>query len=428
MLDKIKNIDPEKITELSEIRKVLSICLNVIESQAIIIEKQGKEVQELKDEINRMKGEHGSYQPRYPKLTSDLPKKKPNRKKGKRGSKKAKIEIDRVVKCEIDKSLLPADAKLHSYKKLVQQDLLIQRINTLFEVPVYYSRSTGQTYCGKLPPEYAGQFGSQLKSAIQLLHHFCDTTHGRLAALFKSLGIYISTGTINNVLLCNSDIMKKESEDILRAGLEAIGFTQMDETKTFEAGQAKATQVICTSHYTVYQTMDSKSRAHVIAALQGRVANDIPLLYDEQALQKLKESQVPAKDQRIINQLLELGKTYTLIGFELLLKENAPHLLTKESHSKVLAILALRYYKTQTDFPVVENLLTDAGLEYKKITAHQGLCWLHEERHYKKMVPKFNIHQKALDVFRGQIWDFYKKLLNFKERSAKQQKRLKDQN
>jgi len=425
MFDKIKNIDPEKITDLSEIRKVLNICLNVIESQTIIIEKQGKEIQELKDEINRMKGEHGSYEPRYPKLTSDLPKKKPNRKKGKRGSKKAKLEIDKVVKCEIDKSLLPADAKLHCYKNLVQQDLLIQRINTLFKVPVYYSRSTGQTYCGTLPPEYAGQFGSQLKSAIQLLHHFCDTTHGRLAALFKSLGVIISTGTINNVLLCNSDVMKKESEDILRAGLEAIGFTQMDETKTFEAGQAKATQVICTSHYTVYQTMDSKSRAHVIAALQGRVASDIPLLYDEQAIQKLKESQVPAKDQRIINQLLELGKTYTLVDFELLLEENAPHLLKKESHSKVLAILALRYYKTQTDFPVVENLLTDAGLEYKEITAHQGLCWLHEERHYKKMVPKFEIHQKALALFRGQIWGFYEKLLNFKERSAKQQKRLR---
>ncbi len=81
MFDTIKNIDPKKITDLSEIRKALSLCLNIIESQAIIMEKQSKEIQELKDEINRMKGEHGSYQPRYPKLTSDLPKKRTRRKK-----------------------------------------------------------------------------------------------------------------------------------------------------------------------------------------------------------------------------------------------------------------------------------------------------------------------------------------------------------
>ena len=132
MLDKIKNIDPEKITDLSEIKEVLGLCLNIIESQATTIEKQSKEIQELKDEINRMKGEHGSYQPRYPKLTSDLPKKKANRKKGKAGSKKAKLVVDKTVRCEIDKSILPPDAKLHHYQRVIQQDLLIQRNNTLF--------------------------------------------------------------------------------------------------------------------------------------------------------------------------------------------------------------------------------------------------------------------------------------------------------
>ncbi len=352
-------------------------------------------------------------------------KKEPDEKKGKKTSKKAKLVVDKTVRCEIDKSTLPADAKLHHYRRLIQQDLIIQRNNTLFEVPVYYSESAKKTYSGKLPLEYEGHFGSQLKSWIQLLHHFCDTTQGRLKALLKSQGILISVGTINNVLLCNSDMMKQESEDILRAGLEQIDFAQMDGTKTFEAGQAKATQVICTPYYTVYQTMDSKSRAHVIGALQGRIASDIPLRYDKQAIQKLKQSKVPVKDQRIINELLDEAKVYTLKEFELLLQQNAPHLLVKDSHRKVLAILALRYYKTQSGFPIIENLLTDAGLEYKEITAHQALCWLHEERHYKKMVPKFSVHQKALELFRSQIWDFYEKLLNFKELSTKEQQKQK---
>lgn len=425
MFDKIKNIDPENLTDLSEIKKVLSLCLNVIESQALTISNQSKEIEELKDEINRMKGEHGSYRPRYPNLTSDLPKKKVSRKKGKKSSKKAKLVIDKTVKCKIDKSILPPDAKLHHYQRLIQQDILIRRNNTLFEVPVYYSKITGRTYRGTLPPEYEGQFGGHLKSWIQLLHHFCDTTHGRLKVLLENLGISISTGTINNVLLCNSDMMKQESEDILRAGLEQIGYVQMDQTKSFEAGQAKATQVICTPYYTVYQTMNSKSRAYVIGALQGRIANDIPLRYDQGTIQMLKESKVPKKDQRLINQIITIDRDYTLDEFELILNLHAPHLLAKKSHFKVLAILALRYYQLQSDFPIVERLVTDAGFEYSKITSHQALCWLHEERNYKKMVPLIKVHQKILKRFRGQVWSFYKKLLDFKECSADQQKKLK---
>jgi len=399
--------------------------LNIIEGQASMIEKQAIEIQALKDEINRMKGEHGSYKPRYSDLTSNLPKKKVSRKKGKKGGKKAKLEVDQTIRCEIDKSILPQDAKLHRYDKLIQQDLIIKRHNILFKVPVYYSKSTGKTYRGTLPSIYQGQFGGRLKAWIQLLHHYCDTTQGRLKKLFENLGISISTGTISNILLSSTDLMEKETLDILRSGINQAGYVQMDHAKTFEAGQAKGTQVLCGPLFTVYRTMEARWRAHIIAALQGKIANDVPLLYDQQGVEDLKKSLVPAKDQRIINGLLKLGKTYSLESYETILKEaDASHLIKKViSHNKVLAILAQRYYKTQTDFPIIENLVTDAGPEYRKITDHQMLCWFHEERHYKKMVPKIGIHQKAVDKVRGQIWAFYKKLQNFKECPVKQQEK-----
>ena len=423
MFEQIKNIDPEKM-EASEMKHALSLMLNIIECQASMLEKQAIEIQALKDEINRMKGEHGSYQPRYPNLTSNLSKKKVNRKKGKKGGKKAKLEVDQTIKCQIDKSVLPADAKLHHYDRLIQQDLIIKRHNILFEVPVYYSKSTGTTYRGELPPNYQGQFGGKLKAWIQLLHHYCDTTQGRLKALFKNLGIVISTGTINNVLLSHTDVMDQETLDILSAGIKQAGYAQVDHTKTFEAGQAKGTQVICGPLFSVYRTMQAKLQAHVIAALQGRTANDVPLLYDEQGVEDLRVSLVPKKDQRIINELLELGQTYTLASYEAILKDAKASHLTKKiiSHNKVLAILALRYYKTQTDFPILKDMVTDAGLEYKDITEHRAMCWLHEERLYKKMVPKITIHQKAVDKVISQIWIFYKKLLSFKESSSGAQK------
>ena len=86
MYKKIQHIDPDQLNDPSEIRKVVVLCMNTIETQASTIAGQSKRIKDLEDEINRMKGEHGNYQPKYPKLTSDLPKKKtPRKKKQKKG-------------------------------------------------------------------------------------------------------------------------------------------------------------------------------------------------------------------------------------------------------------------------------------------------------------------------------------------------------
>ena len=425
MLEKIKNIDPSKITEDAAVQNLLVTCMNLIESQSSIIANQAKEIQELKDEINRMKGEHGSLPPRQNRKihAGQKTKIKAKRPVKSKKSKKAKLVIDQVIDCEIDKSVLPSDAVLHRYDKLIQQDLVFKRHNTLFRVPVYYSKSAGRTYRGTLPDSYHGQFGKRLESIVQLFHHYCDMTQSRLNALLKNIGIQISSGKITQTLLSNRVVMEQEAKQILLKGLLQIPYTQMDGTRSTESGQSKATQIICTEYYTVYQTMSSKCRAHVIGALQARRGDDVPLLFDKRGILDLVSSKVPKKDQRLLAQLLTIDKTYTITELEELLKSKAAHLLLKRSHSDVLAILAARYYLTQDKFPVAQTLLTDAGHEYGNIAVNQALCWIHEDRHFKKMVPKLEVNQQILEQFRCQLWTFYKKLLNFKELNKTQQEK-----
>ena len=425
MIDKIKNIDPRETTDVAALQNLVVTCMNIIESQSSMIEAQAKEIQELKDEINRMKGEHGSLPPRSkPKVhTGQKPKIKPDRKPRNKKPKNKKLEIDQTIICKIDKASLPDDAKLVRYINKVQQDIIFKRNNTLYRVPVYHSESAGRIYRGELPESYRGKFGLDLQCFLQLFNYGCDTTQGRLEALMKNMRIEISAGQISNILLSNVGQMEQEKKQILHAGITYLSFTQIDATKSIEAGQTKTTQVICTEHYTVYQTMASRRRAHVIGALQCRRANDVPLLYDQQAVVDLENSKVPKKDQRLLAKLLGLDQIYTIDTLEELLKEKAPALLKKGSHADVLAILALRYYLIQKEFPIVRNLLSDAGHEYAKISPHQGLCWLHEERHYKKMLPILKVHQDILEVIRCQIWTYYKKLLNFKELTKRQQQK-----
>jgi len=49
------------------------------------------------------------------------------------------------------------------------------------------------------------------------------------------------------------------------------------------------------------------------------------------------------------------------------------------------------------------------------------LCWIHEGRHYKKLRPVVPSYQEKLEEFRGQYWDYYSKLFDYKENPFQEQ-------
>lgn len=42
-----------------------------------------------------------------------------------------------------------------------------------------------------------------------------------------------------------------------------------------------------------------------------------------------------------------------------------------------------------------------------------SLCWIHEERHYRKLIPSDGATRQAIDQVREQIWDLYKGLQKY---------------
>lgn len=55
----------------------------------------------------------------------------------------------------------------------------------------------------------------------------------------------------------------------------------------------------------------------------------------------------------------------------------------------------------------------DAG-QFKGLTKHLSLCWVHDGRHYKKLEPTVALHQQQLDTFLEQYWTFYDRLLDYR--------------
>ena len=86
-------------------------------------------------------------------------------------------------------------------------------------------------------------------------------------------------------------------------------------TKSFKAGQTKATQIICTPYYSVYQTMDSKSRCSVIGALQGKLPSAIPLWGNPPSINNSLGMLIPENVGALDDSIYGINITYAADGY-----------------------------------------------------------------------------------------------------------------
>jgi len=88
------------------------------------------------------------------------------------------------------------------------------------------------------------------------------------------------------------------------------------------------------------------------------------------------------------------------------------HNLTVNLDKEALAIAS---YRTQTIYPVVDLLLCDDAHQFNWLTLELALCWIHEFRHYKQLIPRFEHHRQALENWGKMFWLFYRKLLSYRQ-------------
>ena len=145
--------------------------LNLIEDLSADLRDAQVEIQRLRDEVNRLKGEQGkpNIKANQPKLTqSDHSSEKERRKSKPR--EKVTLQIHREQMLEVDKASLPADAEFKGYEDVVVQDIIFRADNVCFHKEKYWAASTGQTYLAELPHGYEGQLGPGIKALTVTLY------------------------------------------------------------------------------------------------------------------------------------------------------------------------------------------------------------------------------------------------------------------
>ena len=74
----------------------------------------------------------------------------------------------------------------------------------------------------------------------------------------------------------------------------------------------------------------------------------------------------------------------------------------------------VKSFLTATLVALFSVLVGDDAPQFKNIAQRFALCWVHEERHYKKLNPVFDVNKVELGRVRKQIWGYYKKLTQYK--------------
>lgn len=400
---------------------VVKGLLALLELFAVRIQEQDEEIARLKDEVSILKGEKKRPKFKGSKLDSETdceaevgadssgtPKKRAGSRKKSKTSQLTIHEEKTLAPYEP----VPEGSRFKGYRDFVVQDLIIQAHNTRFRQERWITPA-GDTLVGALPSSLRNcHFGPQLVSYILYQHHHCQTTQPLLLEQLREWGIDISSGQINQLLVCGQKAFHDEKDDLLQVGLEVSSYVTVDDSGARHQGRNGYVTQIGNDFFAWFCSTNSKSRVNFLELLragrQDYVLTEAALSY----MQKQKLPKVPFAQLR-----QRLGERITnKPAWQALLKELS---ITSTRHCRIATEGALLgsvlHHGLCDDLAIVSD---DAG--QFNVLSH-GLCWVHAERLIHKLLPLNEAHREDIARVRGEIWDLYGDLKAYKHESDAEQ-------
>jgi hypothetical protein len=415
MLDELNPVDLSEIED-ENARELIVRLMNLIETVSADLRSAQAEIQRLRDENNRLKGEQGK-----PKIKANKPKPPPSNysseqerrkpKPRKKQAKKATIQIHREQTLEVDKASLPEDAEFKGYEDVVVQDVIFQADNVCFHKEKFWSYSAGETYLAELPLGYEGQFGPGLKALALTLYYGGGMSEPKIKDLFENVGVHISAGQVSNLLIKGQEQFHTEKAEVCEAGLGSSPWQHTDQTSTRVDGENQHCNIVCNPLYTIYTTMPKKDRLSVLDVLRNGRERRFRL--NEEAMGYLESTSLSRATRNWLWSQCS-DQDWDEAAFVERLDSNWPQLSVQQRQA-ILSAAAVAAYHAETDLPLVRLLLCDDAPQYNWIAEELALCWVHEGRHYKKLMPVFVHHLEQLKDYRKQFWEFYDELLAYRQ-------------
>ena len=367
-----------------------------------IIRGQQERLQQLEDEIARLKG----LKPRPVIAPSRLetPPTNPPRPDRKRPGSAKRPKTSQLIITEdlvIPLANVPDGATFKGYDDFVVQELTFRARATRYRRERWRTAG-GQNLLAPLPVDVlpGRHFGPELICFILHQYHHQHVTQPLLREQLLQVGIDISAGQLSRILTEEVGPFHREKDQLLPAALDVSSYVQVDDTGARHRGRTGVCTHIGNDLFASFESTASKSRINFLEVLRGPhsdyAINDEALAY--------------FKRQDLAEALREgLGRGprefADRAAWEARLRELG---IVAERHVRIATEGALLGSLIAHGVPPTLAILSDGAPQFDVLV--HAACWIHAERPLTRMVPYSDEHRAAIETVRGRIWDLYRDL------------------
>ncbi len=384
-----------------------------------IIRIQQEQIQELRDEIARLKGQKPKPKIKPSVLEKDSLRKEAKDTGGKRpgSAKREKTKELEIHNTEIIAAPnVPPGSQRRGFEDFVVQGILFQLNNTLYRRERWLTPQ-GDHIVAPLPAHLKGlgaHFDVPLRTFILSQHYQGLVTQPLILEQLLELGVDISVGEVNRIITEDKDRFHAEKNEILQVGLAISKYVNVDDTGARHMGKNGYCTHIGNRLFAWFQSTHTKSRKNFLEILRTG-ASDYVLNRDALAyldMQKLPQVQFARLESLALTAFQDERAWKAAI-------ESVG--LTNERHVRIATEAALlgSIIENGTTNPDLAIISDDAG--QFDVLLH-ALCWIHAERPIRKLIGHTEAQRECLEQTRTQIWGLYRELKAYKQVPAPEKK------
>ena len=299
---------------------------------------------------------------------------------------------------------VPPGSRHKGYETYTVQDL------TLTPRVIRYRRERwvtpdGQEIIAPLPEAVNGHFGPGVVRFVLMQHVQGQVTAERLLTQLLSLGVRISKGQIIALLNQDNAAFHAEKDAILEAGLATARWVTVDDTGARHAGRGETTTHVGDDRFAWFATRPSKSRLNFLGLLRAGhpdyVLNAAAVAYMlEHGASEAVIATLLAHERRSFADEAAWGAHLAALGLGAGNRRLA-------SEAALVGAIAERGLLTGT------VIVSDDAGQFDVLT--HALCWVHAERHLRRLVCATAEEQRLVDLQRQLVWWLYADLKLYKD-------------
>src|SRR3954464_653458 len=263
----------------------------------------------------------------------------------------------------------------------------------------------GDELVAPLPPEGGGHFRPGLVRFALMQHVQGQVTVERLLAQLRALGVRIAKGQLVGLLTARQDAFHAETDAVLEAGLATARWVTVDDTGARHAGRDETTTHIGDDRFAWFATRPSKSRLNFLGLLRAGhpdyVLNAAAVAYMlEHGASEAVIATLLAHERRSFADGAAWGAHLAALGL------GAGH-RRLATEAALVGSIAERVLLTGT------VIVSDDAGQFDVLT--HALCWVHAERHLRRLVCATAEQRRLVDLQRQLVWWLYADLKLYKD-------------